>query len=718
VSSIFISYRRVGALVHARALFERLRHEFGPNEVFIDLEGVDYGLDFVVILNEQLNGCQVMLALIDPQWATATDRQGRRRIDRENDYVRTEIETALSRGIRTVPVLIDGAEMPDASDLPESLRPLTRRNALILDFNRFDAEISRLIGVIRKLLCAPYQDRESEPELQRKQEPELRETTADASLRDKKVKKQAQQAKATYPGQKHEGRLSTKKQKAAIIGFIIFIIAIGVFSLLIAHNRAPAPAAGSRLTSGDAAPKNPAATEANAATILQSPGDSVRFKGPSDVHLDKLGNLYVADAENNTIVKIATSGAVVTLAGSPGESGSEDGYGNSARFNNPTGLAVDSSGNIYVADSDNQTVRKIMPDGSVVTLAGSPGHKGSAVRDDNGKHARFAGPEAVAVDVSGNIYVADTDAHTIRKISSTGDVTTLAGSSGKKGSRDELGDAARFNSPSGLAVDRIGNVYVSDCDNRNIRKISPEGAVTTLAGSADKKGFKDGTGRAAIFTCPTGITIDSNNNLYVLDDLTVRRITPAGVVATIAGSPGKTGVKNGSSEEARFNRPTGLDIDLTGNIYIAELFNAVIRKVTPTGVVSTFAGRPYAVKDTKPRQFDEDLNGKCFTYSASSSGPTNSPNNANFDATLVNKCNNAALQVTLFNIANSGDTGQQFFLNPGQTVPIHLTGIAADNALFVACRANDDLVATDGMSSVNAASLNRERHFNCRLPLR
>ncbi len=153
MSSIFISYRRKGALIHARALFERLHREFGANEVFIDVEGVDYGLDFIEILNEKLNGCQVMLAVIDPQWATATDKQGRRRIDREHDYVRTEIVTALSRGIRTVPVLIDGAEMPEPNDLPEPLRPLTRRNALMLDFNRFDAEISRLISVIRKILA-------------------------------------------------------------------------------------------------------------------------------------------------------------------------------------------------------------------------------------------------------------------------------------------------------------------------------------------------------------------------------------------------------------------------------------------------------------------------------------------------------------------------------------------------------------------------------------
>ena len=153
MAAIFISYRRVGALVHARALFERLRNEFGPGQVFIDLEGMEYGVDFVDILNEQLNGCQVMMAMIDPQWATATDKQGLRRIDREHDYVRTEIATALARGIRTVPVLIDGAEMPDPADLPEPLRPLTRRNALMLDFNQFDAEIGRLISEIRKILA-------------------------------------------------------------------------------------------------------------------------------------------------------------------------------------------------------------------------------------------------------------------------------------------------------------------------------------------------------------------------------------------------------------------------------------------------------------------------------------------------------------------------------------------------------------------------------------
>jgi TIR domain len=153
MSAIFISYRRDGALIHARALFERLSREFGPDEVFIDLEGIEYGVDFVDVLDRQLKGCQVMLALIDPEWATATDKHGHRRIDREYDYVRTEIVSALARGVRTVPVLIEGAEMPDPETLPELMRPLARRNALNLDFNQFDAEIDRLVAAIRKILA-------------------------------------------------------------------------------------------------------------------------------------------------------------------------------------------------------------------------------------------------------------------------------------------------------------------------------------------------------------------------------------------------------------------------------------------------------------------------------------------------------------------------------------------------------------------------------------
>ena len=152
MSAIFVSYRRDGALVHARAVFERLSREFGVGQVFIDLEGIDFGVDFVDLIETQLQGCQVMLALIDPGWATATDRQGRLRLDKANDFVRIEITAALKRGIRVMPILIDAADMPDADTLPVDLKPLVRRHALALDFRRFDAEIGRLGAAIRRVL--------------------------------------------------------------------------------------------------------------------------------------------------------------------------------------------------------------------------------------------------------------------------------------------------------------------------------------------------------------------------------------------------------------------------------------------------------------------------------------------------------------------------------------------------------------------------------------
>lgn len=151
-AGIFISYRRQEALAEARGIYERLRAEFGSDSVFIDLEGLDYGVDFVESLERQLQHCQVLLALIGPQWLATPDGHGGRRLDDENDFVRIELRTALQRGIRVVPVLLDGALMPRTADLPADLQPLLRRQALELDFRRFDADIARLVGSLRRIL--------------------------------------------------------------------------------------------------------------------------------------------------------------------------------------------------------------------------------------------------------------------------------------------------------------------------------------------------------------------------------------------------------------------------------------------------------------------------------------------------------------------------------------------------------------------------------------
>jgi sugar lactone lactonase YvrE len=234
--------------------------------------------------------------------------------------------------------------------------------------------------------------------------------------------------------------------------------------------------------------------------------------------VDSSGTIYVADSLNNTIRKITSTGVVTTFAGSAGVTGSADGTGSAAQFNLPRGVALDSAHNVlYVVDGQNHTIRKITIPGAVVTtLAGQAGTPGYA--DGNGTAAQFNTPRGVAVDSAGNVYVADTFNHTIRKIDSSGNVTTFAGLAGHAGQADGTGGAARFRQPRGVAVDSAGNVYVGDSANESIRKITPAGVVTTLAGSPDgNSGSADGTGSAALFNFPYGVAVDTSGNVYVAD---------------------------------------------------------------------------------------------------------------------------------------------------------------------------------------------------------
>ena len=278
------------------------------------------------------------------------------------------------------------------------------------------------------------------------------------------------------------------------------------------------------------------------------------------------------------------------LAGSIGGSGNVDGTGSAARFNYPTGVAVDASGNVFVGDLENHTIRKITSAGVVTTLAGTAGSPGSS--DGTGAAARFSGPFGVAVDASGNVFVADTSNNTIRKITSAGVVTTLAGTAGSPGSSDGTGAAARFFSPTGVAVDASGNVFVADMSNHTIRKITSAGVVTTLAGTAGFSGSSDGTGAAARFNYPRGVAVDASGNLYVADadNHTIRKITSVGVVTTLAGTAGSDGSSNGTGAAASFNFPYGVAVDASGNVYVADTENHTIRKITSAGVVSTLAG--------------------------------------------------------------------------------------------------------------------------------
>ncbi len=249
-----------------------------------------------------------------------------------------------------------------------------------------------------------------------------------------------------------------------------------------------------------------------------------------------------------------------TLAGFSG-AGSADGVGSAAQFSWPFGVAADINGNVYVADTFNNTIRKITPAGVVSTIAGFAGTTGSA--DGTNSAARFNSPGALAIDSAGIIYVADIDNGTIRKMTPTGTnwvVSTIAGSAGHIGSADGVGTNASFGYPRGVVVDRLGNLFVADTGNSTIRELTPVGpnwVVSTIAGSAGSIGSNDGTNSAAQFNGPSGIALDSATNLYVADKLndTIRKLTPMGtnwVVRTIAGLATNVGSANGTNSAARF----------------------------------------------------------------------------------------------------------------------------------------------------------------------
>jgi sugar lactone lactonase YvrE len=322
----------------------------------------------------------------------------------------------------------------------------------------------------------------------------------------------------------------------------------------------------------------------NAATLTVA---QAFFPHPTCIAVDGSGNLYVGDASADTIRKITATGTVTTLAGSSGQAGTADGNGANARFNQPGGLVSSTTGTLSVSDTANATIRRIAPDGSVTTLAGSTMLRGNA--DGTGTAATFSSPVGITLDASGTLFIADALNHTIRLISASGVVTTFAGGAGVAGSADGTGTAARFNSPNGVAVDGSGNVYVGDTTNNTIRAITPAGVVTTLAGLAGVSGSQDGTGVGALFNHPTGLAVDNAGNLYLADtgNSTIRKITPAGVVTTLAGLSGIAGLTDGTGSGAFFNQPLALALDSAGNVYVADTGNATIRKITPTGTVTT-----------------------------------------------------------------------------------------------------------------------------------
>lgn len=265
-----------------------------------------------------------------------------------------------------------------------------------------------------------------------------------------------------------------------------------------------------------------------------------------------------------------------TLVGMAGSSGSADGTGRAARFSFPAGLALDSAGNVYVADRQNYAIRKISPAGAVSTIV-----RGFTLVEY---------PDGMAVESAGNIYTNHGCA--IRKITPGGVLTILAGERASCYTLDGTGSNARFNQPAHMAVDGTGNLYVTERSGCTLRKVTPAGVVTTLAGLPAVPGSADGTGSAARFQYPGGVAVDGGGYIYVADwgNSTIRKVTPTGDVSTLAGLAHVFGSNDGTGGAAQFYGPSSVAVDAAGNVYVADNGNGTIRKITPAAVVTTLAG--------------------------------------------------------------------------------------------------------------------------------
>jgi serine/threonine protein kinase, bacterial len=327
---------------------------------------------------------------------------------------------------------------------------------------------------------------------------------------------------------------------------------------------------------GDTVPNQPVIVD-NTPTVTTFAGSGTQgfadgtkaqasFKFPTGIVINGDGFLFVADKQNNRVRIISPQGVVNTIAGTgpAGFSNKKD----SVTFNFPSSVAVDAAGNVYVADLANSAIREINIQAVVTTFA----------KNGAGVSPGFSGPTGVASDAKGNVYVADNGNNLIRKISPQGVVTTVAGD-GVRGSQDGTGAGAEFNQPQALAVDSSGNIYVADEGNNLIRKITSQGVVTTVAGSGSA-GAQNGTGAAASFNGPAGIAVDASGNLYVADSNNnlIRKIAPDGTVSTLAGN-GSAGSTNGVLTASSFKNPQGVAVDQYKRVFVADTGNGLIRMI-------------------------------------------------------------------------------------------------------------------------------------------
>jgi trimeric autotransporter adhesin len=393
--------------------------------------------------------------------------------------------------------------------------------------------------------------------------------------------------------------------------------------------------------------------------------------------IDSSGNLYIADSLNNRVRKVAGT-TISTIAGSGGYSYSGDGGpATAAQLNTPEAVAVDAAGNIYFADTANNVVREISSKGVINTIAGN-GTAGYGGDGGAAGSAQLSAPQGLAVDASGNVFVADTANARVRKISG-GTITTVAGS----GTQGYAGDgaaatSAQLNTPVGVTVDKAGNLYITDVSASVIRKVAPNGIITTVAGNGSQ-GYSGDTGPAtgAMLNGPQGVAVDASGNLYITDTLNgvIREVTASGTISTIAGNgiDGYAG-DGGPATSAEFGSPTGIVVDSAGSLYIADS-GARIRKVFTSGIITTIAG-------SGVRGYSGD--GGVAT-SATMNGAAGLALDSSGDIFIADAANNAIRELVFtgsglsVSAVTNGASNQVGSIAPGEVLVIYGSNIGAGN---------------------------------------
>ena len=316
------------------------------------------------------------------------------------------------------------------------------------------------------------------------------------------------------------------------------------------------------------------------------PATSAQLFGPQATAVDAAGNLYIADTNNNVVREVNAKGVISTIAGTgtAGSSG-DGGAATAAQLNAPQGIAVDAAGNVYIADTANAKVRRISG-GTISTVAGNgtPGYSGDG---GGAASAMLNTPVGLAIDSAGNLYIADSGNNVVRKVSTGGTISTFAGN-GSQGYSGNGGAAAaaQLNAPEGVAVDAAGNVYIADTLNSAIREVNSKGVIQTIGGTG-RAGYTGdgGLATAAQFGSPTSIAVDAVGNLYIADSGSrIRKIFPSGIVNTIAGSTGLGYAGDGgTATSAKLNGANGVSVDAKGDVFFADTANNAVRELTFMG---------------------------------------------------------------------------------------------------------------------------------------